>query len=308
MQWSEVIVTIDEEGKEAAANMFHELGAGGVVIEDPGVIQRYRSEGWEYEDLPLPTREGKVIVRGYFPLDSSLRDRLQAISAYMERILAALPSIEGVVECRQLGEEDWVGGWKRYYRTRKVGRGLVIKPVWEYYEPAPHELVIEIDPGMAFGTGSHPTTTMCLLALEELITGGERVFDIGTGSGILAIAAAKLGAAFVKGVDCDPVAVSSARANVAQNGVENRVCIHLGDLLTGFKGQAHIIVANLTADVIMELAGQLPPFLLPAGRAILGGIVSDRSDQVQEALLAAGLSTSVCRTQDDWSMFIVKGK
>lgn len=308
MGWSEVIVTIDGEGKEAVANMFHELGAGGVVIEDPEVIQRYRSGGWEYEDLPLPETEGKVLVRAYLPFDSSLAAKLREISVCMDRILSALPDMEGVVEYRRVEEKDWAGVWKEYYRTIKIGQRLVVKPIWEYYEPTTHQLVIEIDPGLAFGTGTHPTTVMCLLALEECITGGERVFDIGTGSGILAIAAAKLGAAAVTGVDCDPIAVGSARSNVIQNGLEGQVIICLGDLLEGFGEPADLIVANLTADVIMDLAARLGPFLLPGGKAILGGIVSSRFTEVQEALIRAGFIIVDARTQDNWTMFIVKGK
>ncbi|NLP18635.1 MAG: 50S ribosomal protein L11 methyltransferase [Firmicutes bacterium] len=308
MQWSEVIVTIDGEGKEAVANMFHELGAGGVVIEDPEVVHRYRSEGWEYEDLPLPEAKGKVVVRGYLAVDSSLAAKLEEVSINMDKILAALPQLEGIVEYRRVGEEDWAGGWKKHYRTIKMGQRLVIKPIWEYYEPTPHQVVIEIDPGMAFGTGTHPTTVMCLLALEEYITGGERVFDIGTGSGILAIAAAKLGAAAVTGVDRDPIAVDSARSNVIQNGVEDRVLICQGDLLKGLGQPADLIVANLTADVIMDLAAQLGPFLLPGGRAILGGIVAARSTEVQETLLRAGFVIIDSRVRDDWTMFIIKGK
>lgn len=306
MQWSEISVSIDREGVEAVANMFHELGAGGVVIEDPELIDSYRAGGWEYEDLPPVGPERGVMVRAYLPVDSRLPARLQEIRARVDQILAALPHIEGKIEFRRVEEEDWAGAWKRYYQTTKLGKRLVIKPVWEEYSPSPEEVVVEIDPGMAFGTGTHPSTVMCLQLLEEYVGGGERVIDVGTGSGILAIAAARLGAAAVIGIDCDPIAVKSARSNVELNGIADRVSLRQGDLLAGGQDTAHLIVANLTADLIKVLAGQLDPILLPGGQAILAGIITARQAEVQDSLREAGYVTCEARTQDDWVTLVVQ--
>ena len=306
MQWSEISVSIDREGVEAVANMFHELGAGGVVIEDPELIESYKAGGWEYEDLPSVGPERGVIIRAYLPVESRLPARLQEIKANVDRILATLPHLEGKIEFRRVEEEDWAGAWKKYYQTAKVGRRLVIKPVWEEYAPSPEEIVIELDPGMAFGTGTHPSTVMCLELLEDYVSGGERVIDIGTGSGILAIAAAKLGAAAVIGIDCDPIAVKSATSNVKLNKVAERVSLRQGDLLTGVQETADLVVANLTSDLIQELATQLDAVLKPEGRAILGGIITARLAEVQDSLGEAGYAAVETRTQDDWVTLVVQ--
>ncbi|MGI6143519.1 MAG: 50S ribosomal protein L11 methyltransferase [bacterium] len=306
MQWSEISVSIDREGVEAVANMFHELGAGGVVIEDPELINSYRAGGWAYEDLPSVGPERGVIVRAYLPVDSRLPVRLQEIKASVNQILSTLPHLQGKIEFRRVEDEDWAGAWKKYYQTTKLGDRLVIKPVWEQYLPSSEEIVIEIDPGMAFGTGTHPSTVMCLLGLEDYINGGERVIDIGTGSGILAIAAAKLGASAVIGIDCDPIAVKSARSNVELNQVADRVSLYQGDLLTGIQATADLIVANLTADLIKVLTTQLDCLLVPEGRAILGGIITARLAEVQDNLREAGYVTTETRTQDDWVTLVVQ--
>lgn len=306
MQWSEISVSIDREGVEAVANMFHELGAGGVVIEDPELINSYRAGGWAYEDLPSVGPERGVIVRAYLPVDSRLPVRLQEIKASVNQILSTLPHLQGKIEFRRVEDEDWAGAWKKYYQTTKLGDRLVIKPVWEQYLPSSEEIVIEIDPGMAFGTGTHPSTVMCLLGLEDYINGGERVIDIGTGSGILAIAAAKLGASAVIGIDCDPIAVKSARSNVELNQVADRVSLYQGDLLTGIQATADLIVANLTADLIKVLTSQLDCLLVPEGRAILGGIITARLAEVQDNLREAGYVTTETRTQDDWVTLVVQ--
>jgi ribosomal protein L11 methyltransferase len=306
VQWSEISVSIDREGVEAVANMFHELGAGGVVIEDPELINSYRAGGWAYEDLPSVGPERGVIVRAYLPVDSRLPVRLQEIKASVNQILSTLPHLQGKIEFRRVEDEDWAGAWKKYYQTTKLGDRLVIKPVWEQYLPSSEEIVIEIDPGMAFGTGTHPSTVMCLLGLEDYINGGERVIDIGTGSGILAIAAAKLGASAVIGIDCDPIAVKSARSNVELNQVADRVSLYQGDLLTGIQATADLIVANLTADLIKVLTTQLDCLLVPEGRAILGGIITARLAEVQDNLREAGYVTTETRTQDDWVTLVVQ--
>jgi ribosomal protein L11 methyltransferase len=306
VQWSEISVSIDREGVEAVANMFHELGAGGVVIEDPELINSYRAGGWAYEDLPSVGPERGVIVRAYLPVDSRLPVRLQEIKASVNQILSTLPHLQGKIEFRRVEDEDWAGAWKKYYQTTKLGDRLVIKPVWEQYLPSSEEIVIEIDPGMAFGTGTHPSTVMCLLGLEDYINGGERVIDIGTGSGILAIAAAKLGASAVIGIDCDPIAVKSARSNVELNQVADRVSLYQGDLLTGIQATADLIVANLTADLIKVLTSQLDCLLVPEGRAILGGIITARLAEVQDNLREAGYVTTETRTQDDWVTLVVQ--
>jgi ribosomal protein L11 methyltransferase len=302
VEWVEISVTINPLGVEAVANMFHEMGAGGVVIEEPQWSWDLEGEDiLQCQVFPGVEEVGTgVIVRGYLPADDYLAGRLHEIRRGVDNVLAVLPGAEGRVEFRQVKDEDWAGTWKKYYRTLQVGKNIVIKPAWEDYIPTSQQVVIELDPGMAFGTGTHPTTVMCLQAIEEIIVGGERVFDVGTGSGILAIAAAKLGAKEVIAIDNDSIAVRSARANVQANGMQEKVIISRGDLLTEVAGKADLIVANLTVDIIKKLAVQLGEHLNTGAKVVLGGIIAPRVQEVHAMLAGIGLIITGIKTEGDW--------
>ena len=208
---------------------------------------------------------------------------------------------------KQVAQQDWSAAWRAYYKPVKVGRRLVVRPVWEDYSPRPNELVIALDPGLAFGCGTHPTTAMCLRLLEEYIRGGEMVCDVGTGSGILAIAAAHLGARRVLAVDLDELAVEAARENVARNGLEDIVQVAQGNLLDMVFGRADLVVANILADVIITMMPEVSRVLVPGGRFIASGIINERGEEVRRAIHAAGLDVEQVCMDGQW-LALVSGK
>lgn len=307
MEWTEVAIHTSHEAQDAVADIFYAAGAGGVVIEDPqSILARNAEATWDYLELPPSFFELEgVIVKGYLPSDDELAAKLKEI----ERRLSLLSSFglnpgSAKVKLTQVAEEDWATAWKAYYKPVKVGEHFVVKPTWEHYEPAEGEIIIELDPGMAFGTGTHPTTVMCIQALEKLVKGGERVFDLGCGSGILSIAAAKLGAGEVWAVDVDSTAVRVSQENVALNGVESKVTVLQGDLAANLSGRADLIVANIVADIIIRLCKEVTPYLKPTTRLVFSGIINDRLADVTEAMAEAGLTAEEIRETDDWVVVI----
>lgn len=204
-------------------------------------------------------------------------------------------------------EEDWANNWKKYYKPTKVGEKIVVKPIWEEYEPKEGELVLELDPGMAFGTGEHETTRMCIQALEKFTKKDSVVFDVGCGSGILAIAAAKLGAKKAIGVDLDPVAVESAKENVGFNNLDN-IEILEGNLIEVIDGKADIVVANIIAEVICILTEDVSRVIKPGGYFITSGIIHDRVDMVTDKLKECGFEVEKINKDGEWNCIIAKLK
>lgn len=308
MKWAEISIQTSHEATESVANIFHDLGASGVVIEDPVLISAYRRSGaWDYCELPEPVDIETVVVKAYLPVDDMLDDKLgifeQMVGELAEHNINAGRRI---INCREVQEEDWATAWKDYFHTIKVSDRIIIKPSWESYTPAVDDIVIELDPGMAFGTGTHHTTVMCIRALDEFIKGGETVFDVGAGSGILSVAAAKLGAGEVQAIDLDQVAVRVAQENIELNKVENIVAAKHGDLLTGVTGQADIIVANIIADVIIKLLGDLPTRLKDSGLFIASGIITERLSDVTAAMLDKKLIIEKVTEEGGWAAIIAR--
>lgn len=305
MNWLEVAVQVPPEGLELVAEIFHDLGTGGVVIEDPAVIQRYESvtdpDEWGVKGLQP---DASPVVKGYFAVNESLTGRLEELKAAVAN-LELLPAPR--ISYCEIAEEDWANCWKAYYKPVRLGKHLVIKPSWEDFQAETGDIIIELDPGMSFGSGNHPTTTMCLELLEKHIQGGESVYDIGTGSGILAIAAALLGAGSVKAVDLDPVACVTAIENVRRNGVADRVQINEGDLLSSLDGKADIIVANIIARVIAQLAADVVGRLAPGGIFIASGIISEKGPEVIAALEKNGLNVIEQLKSGDWVALVAQG-
>lgn len=290
MDWLEVAVQVPPEGVELVADIFQNMGTGGVVIEDPAVILSYAAvtdpDEWGVE-IQAPG-ERRPVVKGYLAYSTELSLQLEQIKDALNNLgLNPAP----VVSTCKVSEQDWANCWKAYYKPVRIGKRLVVKPIWEDYPVVAGELVIEMDPGMAFGCGTHPTTALCLKLLEKYVKDGETVYDVGTGSGILAIAAALLGADRVVAIDHDPVACRTAVANVERNGVAGRVMVVQGDLLSAVDGRkTGLIVANIIAGVIVNLAEDVPKTLVPGGIFIASGIISERRDEVVAALESAGLS------------------
>ena len=236
MRWLEITIHTSEEAEELVAHAFHEMGAGGVSIEESGSLNKPRdtSLGQWYEAPLNDIPEGEAVVKAYFPDSSESSALVAQLEEHVRFIRDELNFDVGKAEIstREVDEEDWANSWKQYYKPVRISNRLTIKPTWEDYEPEhADEIVLELDPGMAFGTGTHPTTSLCLKTLEETVVPDIDVIDVGTGSGILAIAAAKLGARHVLALDLDPVAVSSATENVRLNGLQDRITVRESDLL-----------------------------------------------------------------------------
>ena len=291
MDWIEVNVAVKHEAVEAVADLLTSLGTQGVSIEDPQLINDLRNSGtWELCDIPEQQNVEVVTVSAYYADDERLQERLAKIEAELENIEERIGKFRfGNTRFRKLAETDWANEWKQYFHVTHVGKSLVIKPSWEKYEPKEGEHVIKIDPGMAFGTGTHHTTNMCMARLEKILPKDATVFDVGTGSGILAIAAALLGAKEVKAVDIDSVACRVARENIADNDLSDKIEVREGDLLHGTEGKADVIIANIIADIIIMFVQDVPQKLNEGGIFLTSGIITERADDVQKAAEAVGL-------------------
>jgi len=301
-KWQEITVTTTEEAQEAVANLFYEIGAAGVVIGDPhAVLQFDADELWDsYEAVDELAEAENVVIKGYLPIDDALKTRLQHLKDELARIGEYFTNYLAKVSLAEISEEDWSTSWKAYYKPEKVGRKIVIVPSWEKYEPNPEEIIVTLDPGMAFGTGSHPTTILSIRLLEKYLKEGDTVIDVGTGSGILSITAAKLGAKKVFAYDVDTVAVQVAEENVKGNKVENIVSTSYNDLLTGIDIKADLIVSNIIADIIIKLIPQAFNCLTAGGHFIASGIVVERWPDVYQALTKQGLTIIEVNEMDEW--------
>lgn len=304
INWQEVSVKVKKYAVDAVSGILMECGAGGVMIEDPDMIkERIAENTWDAYEFPdeLLNRD-YVKVAAYFPCDRFLPNRLEHLKIRIHDLNTEFIP-ESVIEMHfsEVREEDWANSWKAYYKPVKVGQRIVIKPTWEKYNAEDdNEIIIELDPGMAFGTGTHPTTVMCIRILEELVGDGETVFDIGTGSGILAVAAAKLGAKSVTAVDLDNVAVKSARSNVELNKVDHLVSVMHGNLLDNVDGQADVVVANIVADIIKLVCPDAAKAVKPGGYFVASGIIAPRETEVLETIKKTGFKVERVSREGDW--------
>ncbi len=308
MKWDEVSVHTSHEAMELVAEALSDLGASGVVIEDPALVNEYIHSGlWDYTDIPEQKDTSVVTVQAYLPKDEGLAEKLRrlraALKALEDRGVSLAP---GTVTEREIADEDWAESWKQYFHTVKVGERLVIQPSWEDYDPAPEEVVLRLDPGAAFGTGTHPTTSMCLRLLEKLVRPGMTVFDVGTGSGILAIAAKRLGAGAVTAVDYDATAVKAAAENVDRNGLTAEITLGQSDLLAAVTGRADLVIANIIADIILRLLGDLEPRLAPGGRLLASGIIADRAAEVVAEAEKQGFRVVERWTEKEWVALVLE--
>ena len=314
MQWAEVSIQTTHEATDVVAEIYHDLGASGVVIEDPELLNNYIDVGqWDFSDIERAEDTSIVTVKAYLPVDEDLDDKLRTFELRIKDFKSMTDDDMEKGPCtiswNTVRDEDWADNWKAYFHPEKVGGMLVIKPTWEDYEASPDDIVIELDPGSAFGTGTHPTTAMCLRELETLVKGGMRIFDVGTGSGVLSIAAAKLGATDVTAMDYDKVAVDVAAENIRQNGVEDVVKTGVSDILKSFDGKADLIVANIIADIIIMLFDELDEHLAEGGRLLASGIISERLADVTEACLAHGFVVDKVTEEKGWvAMTISRGE
>ncbi len=290
MQWIEIAVTVTPELADLAASVLEDYGHQGVSVSRDDI----QPDHWDEGELPEPSA---MIIRAYMVAD----DRAESARAQLDMALAArgLP----LASYALVDDEDWAEAWKSHYHTTRIGRRIVIRPQWETYDPEPDDLVISLDPGMAFGTGTHATTRLCLMSLEDLMQPGLSVLDLGCGSGILAIAAAKLGASHILALDIDPMAAQITAENAAINGVSDTIIAQQGSLDTvrGSARRFDLLLANILARIIIEMCGQgLGDVVRPGGKAIFSGIINEQVEDVRAALTQAGYTVTFVRVEGDW--------
>ncbi|MFX3633693.1 MAG: 50S ribosomal protein L11 methyltransferase [Candidatus Pristimantibacillus sp.] len=327
MKWHEITISTTEMAIEMISNFLHEMGAGGVSIEESGTLNKVRDTSYgQLYDKPLnDIPEGQAEIKGYFTEGTDTEALIAELVPSIEQLREFGIDIgEYAVSAKMVDEEDWANAWKQYFKPIKVSDSLTIKPTWEPYEASPGEKIIELDPGMAFGTGTHPTTSLCLQTLESVIKGGEEIIDVGTGSGILAIGAMKLGARRVLALDLDPVAVTSAKENVQLNELDQHIEVMESDLLGVLGGKVvfeanegdaqhtsvslpvDLVVANILADIILLFVDDVYAALKPGGIYISSGIYKNKESDVEEGLLSSGFVIVEKRRDEDWIAFIAR--
>ncbi len=296
MEWTDIRLTVAKRDADTAEAIATMIAEGGIYIED------YSDLEWQVEQIAhvdlieqelLDKPRDTVIVHLYVQPEAQPAETIALLAARLDEAKIAY-----TIDTEGVEQEDWQNGWRKYYHPMEIGSRLAIVPSWQEYDTDRVKLIL--DPGLAFGTGGHETTSLCLEALDGRITGGERVLDIGTGSGILAIAALKLGAAVAEGVDIDPVAVRTAGENAALNGVADRLTVLVGDLSDQASGQYDVVLANIVANAIISLSPAVPALMKPDGVFIASGIIDTRKDEVVAALQAAGLQVVKIQEKRGW--------
>ncbi|WP_438311031.1 50S ribosomal protein L11 methyltransferase [Sporosarcina sp. FA9] len=310
MKWSEIAIHTTHEATEAVANILHESGASGVIIEDsdePDLIHEDRfGEIYELDKNDFPN-EG-VIVKAYLPINSFLIETMTEIEHSIGKLASfGLDVGANSIQTNEVDDEDWATAWKKYYHPVKISGRFTIVPTWEEYEPVESdELIIELDPGMAFGTGTHPTTVMCMQALEKYVQPADIVVDVGTGSGVLSIGAALLGASSVQALDLDYVAVVAAKENVELNKVESIVKVTHGNLLESVHIQPNVIIANILAEVIISFSEDAYTLLPKDGLFIVSGIIGQKRDLVKSDLVSKGFEIIESVLMEDWIAIVAR--
>lgn len=313
MNYHQITIHTVTEAVEALSDALITLGSGGVEIFDPKDILNQEKDptAWDYidEDLMKNLKKDEVLVRAYFSEEvirttSDLEEMVQKIRRDLDNISRFLPIGAGTIDIGMVAEEDWMNAWKKYYHPLRVGRHVLIVPSWMEEPSKEGDVRIDLDPGMAFGTGSHETTSMCIEFLEDAVHPGDTVLDIGCGSGILGITAAKLGAGRVICSDLDLNAVKTAGENIIHNHVEDRVKVYPGDLteIEAFRGvRADVVVSNIIADVIIHLSSTIGLYLKSGGTFICSGIINERRDDVVKALESNGFTVKTIREKGSWT-------
>lgn len=304
-KWQELTITVNREAEEAASNILIELGSQGVAIDDSA---DYLGSVGKYGELFPEVEQSELVkITAYYPESTNI----EAVIAQIKERLAELTDFglqTGAVQLstQELVEEDWAENWKKYYEPTRITHDLTIVPSWTDYEAQAGEKIIKLDPGMAFGTGTHPTTKMSLFALEQVLRGSETVIDVGTGSGVLSVASSLLGAKEIFAYDLDDVAVRVAQENIDLNvGTEN-IHVTAGDLLKGVAIEADVIVANILADILVNLTDDAYRLVKDEGYLIMSGIISEKLDMVLEAAHSVGFFLEIHMIQGEWNALVFK--
>ncbi len=307
MDWTAIKVVTSSEAVEAVSYILTDMGAQGVQIEDAADFEnlhegKYGDHSEFIDPSSIPHRKSGAAVSGYFPQNVFVPELLPTIHQRVAKLKDfGLNPGANDVSAATVDNQQWATVWQKYYHPLRVTNQLTIVPQWEEYQPAdPKEKLIFLDPGMAFGTGTHPTTRLMLEALEKTIVGSEYVIDVGTGSGVLSIAAKHLGAGKVDAYDIDEVAVNSAKKNLALNPVAKDVKVGINSLLDGIHTQADLIVANILAEIIVPLIPQAYENLKPGGKFLVSGIIDDKASLIRQRLQEQGFVIDDEQQMKDW--------
>lgn len=312
LNWIELSIHTTNDALEPVTNILNELGANGVVIEDPADLSREKrdvfGEVYELDKTKYP-KEG-LIIKSYFLQNDKWAETLEVIRFRMNNLKQYEINLgKNKLTTDIVKEEDWENEWKKYFKPMKVTNRITIVPSWEQYQKTSQdELIITIDPGMAFGTGTHPTTILSLQALEKVIQPNDLVMDVGIGSGILSIAAVLLGAKHVYGYDLDEVAVSSSKRNRDSNQLENEITIKQNDLLKNVDKRANIIVSNILADILLRLVDDAWNNLEDDGYFITSGIIEAKQQVIIDKLLDTGFEVIETNQYENWVSIIAQKK
>lgn len=306
MQWLRIKIDVPVEYADFAGDVLWQMGSRGVEYIDPCDLfwTRRPGQGDEVQiDESLPSsRSSRISVVGYLSLDRQVSD----IARDAKKALDEGGVSGSSISLEPFDDAEWQDEWRRSFRPLRLSERVAVIPEWEQATVQPGEVAVRLDPGMAFGTGSHPTTVMCARMLEHCVRSGDRVLDLGTGSGILAILSALLGASAVTAVDVDDVAVEKARHNVELNEVGDVVRVLRGDLVAGIESTYDVVVANIIASVITRLMPDVKRVLAPAGKLIVSGIIEDRKDECLDAALTAGLEIVEVHKDGEWVGALLK--
>ncbi|MFK4785190.1 50S ribosomal protein L11 methyltransferase [Fusobacterium sp. MFO224] len=293
-----------EKSKKEIGDIFYEFGATGLKIEEPmthkNALDFYKNE----KDFLMVDHA----ISAYFPLNFYAEKRRKAIIKAFEEKFLDREDIIYTIDFYDYDEEDYQNSWKKYFYTQKISNRFVVKPTWRDYEPLENELVIEIDPGRAFGTGTHPTTSLCIKLMEENINEKDRVIDVGTGSGILMIAAEKLGAKEIIGTDIDPMAIEVAKENLQLNKVSlEKAKAYAGDLISVVKeDKFDVVVANILADVLLILLKDISKVVKKGGLIIFSGIIEDKLEEMKKAIKEEGLEILEVKEDKEWRAILMR--
>lgn len=296
MKWIAAKVTIDSPDGSLAtdlvADIFYDLDLKGVVVDDPDVDPE---QDWGEDAVPPPKTPG---VTGYFADTLDSGDKCKSLEAALRR-LARIARINTCVEYTRIDEQDWAEAWKEYFWPEKITDTIVVKPTWREYPAGPQEIILEIDPGMAFGTGTHATTALCIRMIQTLLKPGDAFLDVGIGSGILMIAAAKLGAGIVCGVDNDEVAVRVAEKNLLANHIDS-FTLTTGNLVDDVRQTFDLVAANILAEVILDLLPDVKAVMKENGRLVCSGIITAKKKIVLSGMKEKGLAVVEVIEKEGW--------
>lgn len=309
MKWTEVRIKTTEEASDAVSEMLTSIGAGGVAIEDPNEIRRQieKQDSLDYADQEFMDSLGtEVTIKAYFNQESTPEELSALIREKLKFISRFLDVGQGFAGYSLVDDEDWSTAWKKYYKPFHISDSVVIKPSWEDYEKQDGEILVELDPGMAFGTGTHETTRLCSRLLEKYVEKGDAVLDIGCGTGILSIIAVKLGAKKATAIDIDDVAARVTRENCEINGVSDSIDVRKGVLTDIVPFKADLVVANIIADVVIKLAEPMPLYLKKGGVLITSGIIKERREDVIKAYTGLGFETVSVDEMGEWVAIVFR--